>query len=70
MKKNIGSLDKIIRVLIGLVIVALYFAGLISGTLAITLLAIAVIFILTTIFGTCPIYLMLGMSSKKERIIS
>ncbi len=64
MKKNIGGLDKIIRFLIAVVIGVLYFTNVISGTVAMIALAVAVVLIATSIVGTCPIYLALGLSSR------
>ncbi len=66
MKKNMGSLDKTIRILIALVIVGLFFTKIISGIVAIILLSLAGIFILTSFMGTCPIWMMLGVSTIKK----
>jgi len=65
MKKNMGVLDRTIRVIVAVVIAALYFTGQISGTLAIVLGIIAVIFLLTSLVGTCPAYLPFGLSTCK-----
>ena len=61
-----GSIDKGIRILIAIVIVVLYFTNIISGTLAIVLLALSAIFVLTSIIGFCPLYLPLGIKTDKE----
>ena len=61
MKKNMGTTDKIIRVLIAVVIAALYFTNVISGTLAIILLALAAIFVLTSLVSFCPLYAPFGI---------
>jgi hypothetical protein len=66
MKKNIGSIDKVIRILIAAVVVVLYFTKIISGTLGIILLIVAGILVLTTIIDFCPIWAMLGISTKKK----
>lgn len=66
MKKNIGSIDKTIRILVALIIIGLYMAHIISGTLAIVLLVFAVVFIATGFINFCPIYAMLGWSTRKE----
>lgn len=65
MKKNMGSADRIIRVVIGLIIATLYFMEIISGTLAIILGVIAVIFILTSLVSFCPLYAPFGLSTCK-----
>lgn len=66
MKKNIGTIDKAIRILIAVVVVALYFANVISGTLGVVLLIVAGAFILTSAIGVCPLYMPLGLSTKKK----
>ena len=64
MKTNMGTFDRIMRVLIATLIVALYFMHVISGTLAIVLLVFTGIFILTSAFSFCPLYLPFGISTK------
>jgi hypothetical protein len=66
MKKNMGTVDKVIRILVAVVVVILYFTNVISGTLAIILLALSAIFVVTSIFGICPLYMPLGLSTKKK----
>lgn len=65
MKQNMGTLDKAIRVAAALLVGILYFANIISGALAIVLLVFAAVFILTSLVGTCPLYLPFGISTKK-----
>ncbi|MEM1137851.1 MAG: DUF2892 domain-containing protein [Bacteroidota bacterium] len=70
MKKNMGNLDKAIRVLVGIVIAVLYFTNVISGTLALVSGILAVIFFLTSVISFCPLYAPFGISScklKKEK---
>jgi hypothetical protein len=66
MKKNMGTIDKVIRILVAVVVVILYFTHVISGTLAIVLLALSAIFIVTSILGFCPLYLPFGLSTGKK----
>ena len=66
MKKNMGSIDKAVRIIAAVVISALYFTKIISGTLAIVLLVIAGIFILTSFLNFCPLYLPFGISTHKK----
>jgi hypothetical protein len=66
MKANMGSTDKIIRILAAVLIAVLYFTNLISGTLAIILLAFAGVFILTSFISFCPLYLPFGISTKPK----
>jgi hypothetical protein len=65
MGKNVGTIDKVIRILIAVVVAILYFTNVISGTLGIILLVVAGILVLTSLVSVCPIYLMLGLSSRK-----
>ncbi|PKP29356.1 MAG: DUF2892 domain-containing protein [Bacteroidetes bacterium HGW-Bacteroidetes-18] len=66
MKKNMGSTDKLIRVLIALVIAVLYYFGKIEGMLALVLLAFAVIFLLTSLVSFCPLYTIFGINTCKK----
>jgi hypothetical protein len=66
MKKNMGSIDQVIRILIAIVIGVLYYTETISGTLALVLAALAGIFVLTSLIGFCPLYLPFGLSTRKK----
>jgi hypothetical protein len=63
---NMGSWDRMIRVLITLVIVILLFADVLKGALAVILGIVAVIFFVTSVFGFCPLYVIFGISSRKK----
>ena len=63
MKRNMGNLDRSLRTLIAVAIISLSYTGLISGTLAVVLLIIAGVFLLTSIFGFCPLYSLLHMNT-------
>lgn len=66
MKKNMGTLDRIIRVSLVVLIAILYFTNVISGTWAIILGILAVVFLLTSLVGFCPLYLPFGISTRKK----
>ena len=66
MKKNMGSTDKIIRILIALVIGFLYYTETIKGTTAIVLGAFAIIFLITSFISFCPLYLPFGINTSKK----
>lgn len=66
MKKNVGTTDKLIRILAAVVIIALYYTGQISGTTAIVLLVISGIFIVTSFLSFCPLYWPFGISTRKS----
>ncbi len=65
MKKNIGTLDRIIRTAIAIIVAILFFTGTIKGTLGIVLLIAAGIFLLTSLVSFCPIYTLLGIKTCK-----
>jgi hypothetical protein len=67
MKKNMGSTDKIIRILIAVVIAILYFTGTITGTLGTVLLIVGIIFLLTSFISFCPLYAPFGLSTCKKK---
>jgi hypothetical protein len=66
MKKNMGTVDKAVRILAAILIIVLYFTNLISGTLALVLLALAGIFIATSFISFCPLYLPFGISTRPK----
>ena len=66
MKKNVGTIDKMIRILIAVVVVVLYFTHVITGTLALILLAVSAVLVATSLLSFCPIWLALGLSTKKN----
>lgn len=67
MKKNMGAADKFIRIGIAVVIAILYFSQLITGTWAIILGALALVFMFTSFIGFCPLYLTFGISTFKKK---
>lgn len=66
MKPNMGTVDKVVRVLVAILIAVLYYTHQISGTAAIILLILAGIFILTSFLSFCPLYLPFGISTRKK----
>jgi hypothetical protein len=63
MKKNMGSADRIIRVIIAAIIAVLYFTNVVSGTLGIVLLVLAGVFLVTSVITFCPLYAPFGLST-------
>jgi len=66
MKKNMGTTDRVTRILVALVIIALYLTNQISGPWAIMGLILSGIFILTGFISFCPLYLPFGISTRKK----
>lgn len=67
MKKNMGTTDKLIRLLIAVLIGALYFTDTISGTTAVILGILAIVFALTSVISFCPLYLPFGINTRKDK---
>lgn len=66
MKSNMGSTDKALRIVAAIAIAVMAYFNIISGTLAIILLVVAVIFLLTSMINFCPLYYPFKISTKKE----
>lgn len=63
MIKNMGMTDKMVRIGLALVIALLYWQNIISGTLSLVSIGVAVIFLLISTVSFCPIYKILGINS-------
>ena len=61
MKPNMGTMDRAVRLLVAVAILVLYFTGVISGTVALVLGIVAVVFALTSLAARCPAYLPFGI---------
>lgn len=66
MKKNMGTIDRIIRVIIAAVIAVLFFTNQITGIPGIVLIVLAAVFLLTSFISFCPLYLPFGLSTNKN----
>lgn len=67
MKKNMGSTDRIVRIIIAAVIAILFFTKVITGTLGIVLLVLGVVFLATSFISFCPLYLPFGLSTLRKK---
>lgn len=67
MKKNMGSMDRALRLSVAAVLVFLYFSGTIAGTLGIIGLVVAAVFTLTSLVSNCPLYSVLGIKTCKVK---
>lgn len=63
MKKNMGTADRIIRVLLAAVFAYLYFSGTVTGTLGIVLVVLGAVFVLTSLVSFCPLYTLAGLNT-------
>lgn len=67
MKKNMGSFDRTLRVIIAIALAILILLGEIKGFVAVILGIVAIIFVLTGLIGFCPIYYLFKINiAKKE----
>jgi len=67
MKKNMGSADKISRIIAAIVIGILYFTNAIEGTAALVLGVLAIVFVATSLISFCPLYLPFGINTCKKK---
>jgi hypothetical protein len=63
MKKNMGSTDKTIRLILAALFAVLFFTKIVTGVLGFVLLALGAIFVLTSFIGFCPIYAIVGVNT-------
>ena len=66
MKKNMGGVDRAVRIIVALVVGVLAYTGVIQGTLAIILLVFAAVLLLTSFVSFCPIYALFGFNTCKK----
>lgn len=66
MKKNMGVIDKVIRICIAILITVLYFTNNISGTVALISGIIAIVFVLTSFISFCPLYVPFGINTRSK----
>ncbi|MBV5314707.1 MAG: DUF2892 domain-containing protein [Prolixibacteraceae bacterium] len=67
MKQNMGTIDKVIRILIAVVFAILFFAKVITGILGIILLVLAGVFVVTSLISFCPLYWPFGINTGGKK---
>lgn len=63
MKKNMGVMDRIIRLILAAVFAYLYFGGIVTGTFGIIIVVLGGVFLLTSLIGYCPLYSVFGLNT-------
>ncbi len=63
MKHNMGSGDRIFRILVAALLAWLYFSGTVTGTIGIILVVLGGVFVLTSLIGFCPLYTLFGINT-------
>ena len=66
MKANMGTIDRIIRTALAILVGVLWYSGQISGTVAIVLGVLAIVFLLTSVVSFCPLYAPFRISTRKD----
>jgi len=66
MKANESKMDRIIRIVAGIVFLILFFTGTVTGTLGIVLIFLGAVLLITGVVGFCPLYGLLKLSTKKS----
>ncbi|WP_461090149.1 YgaP family membrane protein [Spirosoma gilvum] len=67
MKKNMGSTDRIIRIIVAIILIGLFATSTLTGTWGIVSLVVAGMFIVTSLVSTCPLYLPFGIRTNRVR---
>ena len=64
MNLNMGKVDRLIRTIVAVVLIGLLIGGQVTGSLAILAGVVAAIFLVTSLVGLCPVYRLLGLSTR------
>jgi len=64
MQANMGTIDRIVRVVVAMIVVGMILSGMVSGVFAIILGVLAAVFVLTSVISICPLYLPFGISTR------
>ena len=64
MKKNMGSTDRVVRLIVAAIIAVLFFKGIVTGLLGLVLLILALVFVATSFISFCPLYTIFGISTR------
>lgn len=66
LNRNMGTIDRIIRIALALVFVGLIVTGTVSGVFAVILGVLAAVFAVTSVVSFCPLYLPFKLSTRSE----
>ncbi len=66
MKRNMGIADRVIRGALAVAVAALYVTHQLSGAASIVLGILAAVFLVTAAVGTCPLYMLIGLSTRRR----
>lgn len=66
LNQNLGTIDRVIRLVIAVLFAFLYFSGTVSGVLGVILLVLSAVFLATSVFAFCPLYFPFKFSTRKS----
>jgi ABC-type uncharacterized transport system permease subunit len=67
MKKNVGSIDKIVRLVIAVIAVYVAYKGMVASPWDYVLYAVAAIMVITSLMGSCPLFSIFGINTCKVK---
>ena len=68
MKKNVGTIDKVIRIIFAIAVIVLFLTNVISDVLGMVLLAVSAILVATSMLGVCPLYMILRLNTAEKTV--
>ncbi len=66
MKRNMSSIDKLVRLALAIVLIILFYKEVLTGTLGIIALVLALVFTVTSLISFCPLYAIFGIRTNKK----
>jgi hypothetical protein len=66
MRKNMGIVDRMLRFVIGAVMLIVYFTGGVAGVVGVAIAVAGAVFVLTSLVSWCPGYVPMGISTRKD----
>ncbi|HSR39236.1 MAG TPA: DUF2892 domain-containing protein [Phnomibacter sp.] len=67
MKKNVGSVDRVVRIVLAALFAVLYFTKTVEGTAGMVLLVLGGIFLATSFISFCPLYAIFGINTCPKK---
>jgi len=67
MKKNMGAIDRTLRLVFAVIFVILYLSDVVTGTWGMVMLIVALMFVVTSLISFCPLYLPFGISTCPKK---
>lgn len=58
-----SNMDRLVRIVLAIIFVALYYTGVLPGTAGLVLSILGGVFVLTSLISFCPLYALFGLST-------